>query len=295
MVFFPTKLYITPMTQSGDPDASGLGPAVRRLLRPLVKALIAKGITAPALYRVLKELYVEVAREDFRLNGEPPTDSRVSVITGVHRKDVRALRESAGTEDTALGQRISVLATVVGRWLADPQTTTSEGGPRGLPRQAKDTMSFETLVESVSRDVRPRTILDELLRRGLVVHDTEADTVVLRGDALVSRDGGAERFHFFSRNIGDHVSAAVENILVEEGPAPFLERAVFYNNLSADSVDAIEERARVLAGEVLAELNRLGFERQSADEEHVGAGGANERFRFGVYFYRKDEASEDER
>ncbi|WP_420348369.1 DUF6502 family protein [Pelagibius sp.] len=283
------------MTQSGDPDASELGPALRRLLRPLVKALIAKGVTAPSLYRVLKELYVEVAREDFRLDGEPPTDSRVSVITGVHRKDVRTLREHEGAEDKALGQRVSVLATVIGRWLADPRTTTPEGAPLPLPRQARDGVSFETLVESVSTDVRPRTILDELLRRGLVVLDGESDSVTLRGDALLSREGEGERFHFFSRNIGDHVSAAVENILTEEGPAPFLERAVFYNNLSAASVDAVEARARLLAGEVLAELNRLGFERQDADKESAEAGEANERFRFGVYFYREDEAAEDER
>ncbi len=292
VVIFPTDGYITGMTQSKEGGDAGMGPALRRLLRPLVKALIAKGVTAPALYAILKQVYVETAREDFGLDGQPPTDSRVSVLTGVHRKDVRSIREQGGAAASPLEHRVTVMTTVVGRWLADPRTTTPEGQPIALPRQADQGPSFDTLVESVSTDVRPRTILDELLRKGIVTLDETGDEVSLRADALVTRDAGDERFHFFSRNIADHMAAAAENILTEEGPAPYLERAVFYNNLLPGSVDAIEARARDLAGEALSELNRLGFARQSADlEEEESGGAANQRFRFGLYFYREDEGS----
>lgn len=280
------------MTQPTDQGEEGLSPALKRLLRPLVKALIAKGVSAPALYAMLKALYVEVARDDFRLDGEPPTDSRISVLTGVHRKDVRALRTRPEVAETALERRVTVMTTVIGRWLADPGTTSADGRPKALPRQADDGPSFDALVESVSTDVRPRTILDELLRKGVVALDDKGGTVELRADALLTREAGDERFHFFARNIGDHIAAAADNITTEAGPAPFLERAVFYNNLRPDSVDEIEARARSLASETLAELNRLGFARQSADAED-GAGDANERFRFGVYFYRQDESTED--
>ena len=292
MVIFPTSGYITGMTQSTDDQGSALGPAVRRMLRPLVKALIAKGVTAPALYTMLKQVYVETAREEFRLDGKPPTDSRVSVLTGVHRKDVRALRERGGPTDSALDRRVTVMTTVVGRWLADPRTTDGDGQPLALPRHAVKGPSFDYLVGSVSTDVRPRTVLDELLRKGVVSVDEQDQTISLRGDALLTRDAGDERFHFFSRNIGDHLAAAAENILTEGQQAPFLERAVFYNNLKAGSVDEIEGRARDLAGEALSELNRLGFARQSEDAAgDAVADEASHRFRFGVYFYRQDESA----
>lgn len=308
VVFFPTGDYFTVMSQatdngrggSGGGSEEGIGPALRWLLRPLIKALIAKGVTAPALYAMLKALYVEVAREEFRLEGEPPTDSRVSVLTGVHRKDVRAFREAPPAIESPLDRRVTVMATVVGRWLADPGTTGKDGRPRPLPRQAGDGPSFDALVESVSTDVRPRTVLDELLRKGVVALDEKGETVSLRAEALLTREGGDERFHFFARNIGDHIAAATENILTEDGPAPFLERAVFYNNLRTASVADIEAKARELAGEALAELNRLGFARQSADakradEKSADGESADERFRFGVYFYRENETSKDER
>ena len=59
-----------------------------------MRALIAQGVTAPALYRLLKRLYVEVAEREFRLDGERPTDSRISLLTGVHRRDVKAFRRA---------------------------------------------------------------------------------------------------------------------------------------------------------------------------------------------------------
>ncbi len=292
MDIFPTSHYVPIMTQSTENDGSALEAAVRRLLRPLVKALIAKGITAPALYSMLKQVYVETAREEFRLSEKPLTDSRVSVLTGVHRKDVRALREQSEPSVVALDRRVTVMTTVVGRWLADPLTTDEAGKPLELPRQAVSGPSFDSLVESVSRDIRPRTVLDELLRLGVVDLNEPDQTISLRSDALLTREAGDERFHFFSRNISDHLAAAAENILTEGDQAPFLERAVFYNNLKAGSVDEIEARARALAGEALSDLNRLGYARQNEDAEEEGAvDDASHRFRFGVYFYREDEAA----
>ncbi|MEM6421722.1 MAG: DUF6502 family protein, partial [Pseudomonadota bacterium] len=84
---------------TGD-NGNSAGDAMMRvlsgMLRPLVRILIARGVTLPALIRLLKSVYVGVAEEDFRIDGKPVTDSRVSVITGVHRRDVRAIRSGEG-------------------------------------------------------------------------------------------------------------------------------------------------------------------------------------------------------
>ncbi len=283
------------MTDRTDSEAEAIGPALKEVLRPLVKLLIARGVTAPGLYAVLKELYVEVAIQAFQLDGKPPTDSRVNMLTGVHRKNVREIRQSGEASDRPLERRVSVMTTVVGRWLADPATTDEAGAPRPLPRQSSDGPSFDALVEAVNTDIRPRTILDELINRGVVDLDEAADEVRLHAEALLPRESEIERYHFFGRNLGDHMAAAIENVLTEKGPAPFLERAVFYNNLRAASVDEIEARARALAADSLAELNRMGYARQNEDAESGnGEDKPGERFRYGVYFYREDEAARDE-
>ena len=63
------------------------------LLRPLVHLLLSKQITFPILTTLLKELYVEVASEEFQIEGKRLTDSRINLLTGIHRKDVRRFRE----------------------------------------------------------------------------------------------------------------------------------------------------------------------------------------------------------
>ncbi len=66
--------------------------AARRILRPLTRLLLANGVTLPAIQEILKSVLIEVAEEDFPVKGKVTTDSRISVLTGVHRKDVKRLR-----------------------------------------------------------------------------------------------------------------------------------------------------------------------------------------------------------
>lgn len=257
------------------------------LLRPLVRALIAQGITVPTLYRILKRIYVQVAVEELSEEGRP-TDSRVSLVTGVHRRDVKQFREEDENDPDApeARRRVTTIASVLGRWLASPDMTDPEGRPLPLPRTARsaDALSFEGLVTSINRDVRPRTVLDELRRQGLVT--IEDDLVTLDAIAVLGPADLDQKVHFFAENVGDHIAAAVDNLLAQD--PRFMERAVFYNRLTPASVDAIEAEARKLGSQVMAELNRLAHERQSADLE---APEGTHRFRYGVFFYREDEAA----
>ena len=73
-------------TKAGIPQA--MMTAVRKVLRPLVRLLINFRITFPQLSEILKSVYVEVANEEFRLPDKAQTDTRLSFLTGVHRKDI---------------------------------------------------------------------------------------------------------------------------------------------------------------------------------------------------------------
>ncbi len=260
---------------------------LKGLLRPLVRALIAHGVTAPVFYRLVKQAYVDVAVQDLEDGRRTVTDSTISVLTGVHRRDVKAMRSEDQTEDAALRAKVSTLSSVLGHWVADTEFTDPNGAPKNLARTGSDAPSFETLVQKVSRDIRPRTVLDELIRQNLVTLEDD-NTISLKTNAFLGPADLDQRIHFFASNVGDHLAAAAEN-LVREDP-PFLERAVFYNRLTSSSVDALEEQVRALSNSALLTLNRDANAFQAKDKD---AEDGTERFRFGLFFYREDEAAPD--
>jgi len=260
---------------------------LRGLLRPLVRTMIARGLTAPAIYSLLKRVYVEVAEESFRLDDKPLTDSRIALLTGVHRKDIRTIK-AEGNDTTGQTRRNSaLLATVIGQWMSAPEFTDSDGSPMPLPRQTDDGVSFETLVRSVSRDVRPRTVLDELQYAGSVT-ETSNGLLLLQAEAVVGTGTAPDKEAFFAANVGDHLAAATENLLADT--PPFFERAVFYNHLPPEAVDAIEAAARKQAQTLLEDLNKRSSDLHRGTKGHDGP---RQRYRLGIYFYREDAETEE--
>lgn len=254
--------------------------ALRGLLRPLVRTLIRRGISAPAFYKLLKAVYVEVAKEDFQIDGKI-TDSRIALLTGVHRRDVKSILESPDTVWEATRAKTATIATVLGQWITRSEYQTDTGAPKPLPKTADDGESFESLVRLVNTDIRPRTVLDELRQQGLII---EGDDKLLRvAEAAVAGPASeGDKLVFFAANVGDHLAAASENLLSDE--SPYFERAVFYNGLTSGSVDAVEADARAQAQALLIDLNDKSSALRAQDRNVVGP---KERFRLGVYFYRE--------
>ena len=260
-------------------DTTRLQAALVRVLRPLVRLLVRRGITFPALCDLLRELYVNVAEYDFALTGKEQTDSRVSLLTGIHRKEVRRLR-GAGAPVSAVPASLSRTSRILARWLAGRSTTDGEGYPLSLPRVAPaGRPSFEALVESVTRDLRPRAVLDEWVDKRLVALD-EADMVTLLERAFVPAGGDEQQLYYFGRNLHDHVAAAAANISAET--PRFLERAVHYDGLSADLAADLERRSRELATEALTTANR------QAHDGCEGNAGGRWRWTFGVYLFSEE-------
>ncbi|SEC94726.1 hypothetical protein SAMN05519104_2428 [Rhizobiales bacterium GAS188] len=271
--------------QNTAPEAERLQAPLARLLRPLVRLLVRSGITFPALSDLLRELYVNVAEYDFALPGKEQTDSRVSLLTGIHRKEVRRLR-GAGAPVSVVPAALSRTSRIVALWLAAPEFTDGEGKPLPLPRVAAGTApSFETLVASVTRDVRPRAVLDEWLDRKLVTIDAQ-DRIVLAEPGFMPKGGSDQQLYYFGRNLHDHIAAASANVL---GEVPrFLERAVHYDGLSAELAKRLEKRSRELAMEALQTANREAHAATLAD-----AGGPW-RWNFGTYIFVEEDVAEDD-
>ncbi len=280
------------MSEHETPDRSGLVPesllrAVRYLLRPLVRLLLAYQVTYPVLQKLLKSVYLEMAERDFSLDGRRQTASRLSLLTGIHRKDVRRLREESADAYTP-PPSVSLGARLVAQWTGAPEFRGEDGRPLPLQRGSGAGPSFDALVASVSKDIRARPVLDEWRRLGVVTVDDEG-LVRLVVDAFVPSRGFDEKAHYFGRNLHDHIAAGAHNL--EDASPPLLERSVYYDGLSPESVRELAELAERTGMDALQAVNRRARELQERDEARPES---RLRINFGAYFFHTDETPEGE-
>lgn len=275
-----------------DPDESkrsdlagpsaGLLAAVRMLLRPLVHLLLSRQVTFPILAGLLKQLYIEVASDEFAIAGKRLTDSRINLLTGIHRKDVRRLREQP--DDLTPPKRpkaVSLGAEIVARWTDLREFQDEQGRPRALPRKAvAGETSFDDLVSSVSQDIRPRSVLDEWRRLGVVELD-DRDRVVLNRDAFIPSRSFEEKAHSLGHTLHDHIAAGAHNLA--EGEPAMLERSVYYSGLTDASVVELLALAEEQGMQALHAVNRKAMELQESDRD---APAAQHRMRLGVFAFR---------
>ncbi len=287
-----------PPANSQGSDSSAPHPALvgalKRLLRPLLKLLLAKGVTYPYLANLLKELYVEVADRDFQIAGKAQTDSRLSLLTGIHRKDIRRLAHASPVSE-APPASVSLGGRLIARWCGDASYLDETRQPRALPRQSSPSNpagapSFDRLVAAESTDIRARAVLDEWLRLGIVELD-DKDQVRLISDAFVPNKGFEEKTYFLGRNLHDHIAASVHNVLDEE--PPFLERSVYYGRLGPAAVAELAQLAEQVGMDALLAINRRARELRAAEPaegiEENNSSNSAQRMTFGIYFFHEAE------
>lgn len=253
--------------------------AALRLLRPLVRLLLREGVAYPALAAALKPVFLQAAREELAARRMAATDSAVTLLSGVHRRDVRRLGRTPLPAESA--EPLSLAAEIVGRWMSDPAWLDDGGQPRVLPRSGS--ASFDELVAGCSSDVRPRAVLDEMLRLG-VAHETEAG-VALHAAGFAPREGFEEMMGLLAANLHDHVAAASANL---QGGVNFLEQALYVDRISAESALLLERAAVQAWQHAVRSVMPLARERFDGDASLAPAQRTH-RARFGVYFFSDPE------
>jgi hypothetical protein len=261
---------------------------VLHVLRPLVRLLLRHGINYPALAAALKRVFLDEAAAELRRRGMSSTDSALTLLSGVHRKDVRALTRGERSRDAAAPAALGLAAEVGGRWMQDPRYLDSRKHPRTLARGA-EAGTFDALVASVSRDVRARALLDELVRLG-VAEELDDGRVRLLSEGFAPRGGFEEMAGLMSENLHDHAAAAVANLAGEDN---FLEQAIYVDELSEASVQELRALAKSAWLKAMREVMARMRERFEADQALPEAQ-RRERARFGAYFYNVTEEGSEQ-
>lgn len=261
--------------------------ALRRLLRPIVRLLIQKNVTLQVLADILKETYVSVAEETLQAEiSKKVTDSHISLMTGVHRKDVKKYRNLDAPDDRG-STPLTIGAEVIARWAAQERYVDKEGEPLPLPYTNKECpeFSFTALADSVSKvNIRANVLLEEFLRLGMVEHNPVTDFVTLKKDAYIPDQGQADQLYYFGANGADHLAASVNNIL--SGKTLYFDRSVYHDGLTRESVEILRSAVTTQAMKTLKLINKKAFELSEKDK---GNKDARFRINLGSYFFTDTE------
>lgn len=274
------------------PPASGSSGTPDRVLRqatallePLVRLLMHHGIDHPRFAAALKRTFIDVAlAERARLGDIEPTHTAISLLTGLQRRDVKALREDQAQVLPRKALSPTLPMQAVTRWSSDPFFTDAQGRPLPLPLRSPvgDEPSFERLTDSLSKDIHPTALRDELLRLGLVRDDAGLMTL-LQPEFVPLRDR-LQLLGAMSRNTHDHLAAAVANLMA--GEQRFLEYSLVADELRPESAEALHSLARAQWAQAYKKVALSASEHVKSDlAKGFDAQAPETRVRFGVFFY----------
>ena len=258
--------------------------AVVKLLRPLVKILMRYGVSYAEFTEISKRVFVETADEDFQIEGRKQTISRVSMLTGIQRKEVSRLQQLESIDNSTLDLAYNRAVRVTSGWCRDARFTKSEGIPRPLPFEGE--FSFSELARKYSGDIPARAVLDELIRVG-TVRRNENDEICLVNESGHAPHADKDALFNIMGNVGrDLIRTLSHNFECVPHETRF-QMSVAYNNLPGYAVSRFQHIGREDAVALLRKFDSL---LASEDRDADGTAPIEDgRFRAGVGIYYFEE------
>ncbi|MEZ5506264.1 MAG: DUF6502 family protein [Gammaproteobacteria bacterium] len=261
--------------------------SLTRLLRPLVRILLRLGIPYGSFAEVAKQVYVEVAAQDFPPPGRKQSDSRIATITGLTRKEVLRLKREPCHDGGELIEQYNRAARVISGWLSDPEFLDTRQHPQPLPLDGQGA-SFAGLVQRYSGDMPVRAIFDELQRVGAI--QVVDECVVLQRAAYVPSADLNARIGILGTDVSELISTIDYNLDPQHTQTRF-QLKVAYDHLPQEVLPAFHHLASQEGFRLLRELDAFLREHdRDCNPQSQGTG----RMRAGVGIYYFEENLEQE-
>jgi hypothetical protein len=252
------------------------------LMRPLARILLRCGVTWKEIAELLKVVYVDVATEDYGKRGRPANASRVAILTGLSRRDVKRARDRltvAAPDAFAPLAKINHASRVLSGWFQDSDFVDAKGRPRLLKLTGE--RGFEGLTKRYAQDIPSTAMLKELKAVGAVTVTPQGRlrakmryySPAAPDEAAVLRSGSV---------LEDLGATVAENLLRAEDRTRFEGRATnarIARGARRKFRDYIESRGMAF----LEDIDRWLSRHESSDPEEKGV-----RLGIGVYQIQDD-------
>jgi len=267
-----------------------LAAAVARILKPLVRILLRSGISYGTFADIAKRQFVEVAQKEFSIQGRKQSVSRVSVITGLTRKEVGRIMGLHEPEDTRSEDRYNRASRVIAGWRRDRDFLDKEGKPM-LLSVAGTPNSFQELVKRYSGDMPYRAVLDELVADG-AVERIEETCVKLTQRAYLPKADESMKLHILGVDTALLVDTVEHNLNRKDQP-PRFQRKVLYDNLPDEALPELRRLSAESAQTLLEKLDKW-LSRHDRDMNPKAGGAGRNTAGIGIYYFEKPYDEEDE-
>ena len=135
---------------------------VELMLRPIIRFCVVQSVAIQDFIELVRILYVQAAAAEMEKRGEEVTVSRLSIVTGLQRRAIDRIYKREESKDS-----ISITTRVIGQWRSDRRFQNKAGRPRTLGFKGLNN-DFTRLVTSISKELRPKTVMYDLERIGAV-------------------------------------------------------------------------------------------------------------------------------
>lgn len=257
--------------------------AVLSIMRPLVRIMLRNGVAYGTLAGLVRQVYVDVAYNEYAPAGRKQTVSRVSALTGLTRKEVKRLLELDAVPENEGQARYSRGVRVVSGWMNDRLFLDSKGKPARLPIDGAR-KSFTALVKKYSGDITMRAMLTMLEEGGSV--RVTGDNVRLVRRAYVPGRDAIGKIAILGSDVSELISTIDHNLVADDKDLWF-QRKVSYDNIAPEAVEKLRKLSSGKAQALLEALDKQysGSELDEDDER-------GKLISFGIYYHEHDSSGE---
>lgn len=270
-----------------------LQKSILMVLKPLIRILLRNNIPFGAFSEMARQAYVEVATNDFSVNGRKQSNSRISIITGLSRKEVKRLQEVEEHSDALLTDKYNRAARVVYGWVHDDNYQRLKNNKQQTKKLTFDNgdVSFSSLVKTYSGDVPPRAILDELERVGVVSLDDNGN-IHLLSRAYIPQTGINEKIQYLGSDVSALINTMDRNIY-QDDKSTFFQRKVYYDNLPNEAVEEIQSMIAHESQQLLEKIDiTMAKHDRDANPNNSAKGTGRRALGIGIYYFENDDIKE---
>jgi len=253
-----------------DSEKGSLHAVLVSTMRPIAGMLLKFGIGYREFMDASKQAFIEAAAEGFGGEEKPPNISRIALVTGISRKEVRLIRDGTSALEMSATQFTHLPAEVLRQWFTDSRFCDPTGVPRVLTWD-EGANSFTDLVRQCGAGLSPVAMRSELLRVGAVKADNHGNLVALRRYFIAdsARDRLAEGLLFGIRPMALTVA---RNVDPRHSSQFRFQRVVDSYSISPEKRGAVEKEVTARLKQYSEELDDLFAE--AGDQTASGRGSA---------------------
>ena len=263
--------------------------AILKLLRPLARILLRNGVSFGTFSDFAKWVYVDVACREFGIKGRKQSTSRVSVITGLSRREVMRVRKLPRPDVTSSAERHNRAVRVIAAWRRERDFLDSSGKPAALPFEGQGA-TFSELVKRFSGNVPPRAVLDELIHAGAATRQDDGKIGLLTR-AYIPSHIDAHKLNILGTDV-QHLISTIDHNLKPETTEPIFQRKVSYDNLPDEILPKFHKIFAPKAQALLESADQW-LARHDRDITPTVTGSGRNLSGFGIFFFKESNSERE--